>query len=571
MKRTAAVATAVAIMMMFAFSAAAQSPDSELGDLYYRQAERLQLEGRLEESLRVVEVGLQHDDLNADLLTLYAELLLQDPAETRYAVELLERAVLYGTFERVSPDAGLSLLASLLVRTGDYRSALGWIADHARDRAAPDLLYHEARAHLRLQQYEAADRRIALGLRRYPEDPRFMRLAVERDPLPGFSVARLLDEYRAARNEREYLRALRHYAGSLEPGEKQRRRLEQYFEYGGTSPQAVSEYLRYSDDPQAELERFRTFGGFETKEHIARFFESLPDGAAREALALELQTYSGVVYGDRDDYGYPRERISLERGQVARYQFDRDRDGRFEHDLWFSESLPRFYRREQSNGVVVRIEYHAYPEVASVVRGEPDENEFRFVMVPGRFRFPALGFGENWFSDYPQAIAELSLAFDLELPRPAVLTRHAARIEERRPDTERAHEITYLDDGEVYRVTADNNRDGRIDLIVEYSGNEPLFGLRDSNGDGYFESFKRYHAGVLAEVAVDENRDGVYTYFEEPGPPLRVSWDLLHDGRIEVRDTYENDVLVRREYHVAPSVWPDVREISPWSLHGTSE
>ncbi len=571
MKRTAAVAIAVAMMMMFAFSVSAQSPDSELGDLYFRRAQRLQLDGRFEESLRIAEIGLEYDDLNADLLTLYAELLLHDPAETRFALQLLERAVLHGNFERVKPDEGLSSLVSLLLRIGEHRSALRWIVDHARDRAAPDLLYQEARARLKLQQYEAAEERIARGVRRYPDDPRFIRLGVERDPLPGFSVARLLDEYRAPRDDREYLRVLRHYAVALEPGDEQQSRLEQYFEYGGTSPAAVSAYLRYSDDPEQELERFRRFGGFETKEHISEFFAALPDGAVRDALEDELESYSGVVYGLRDEYGYPRERISLENGQVVRYQYDRNRDGVFEHDLWFAESLPQLYRREQSSGVVSRIEYHAYPEVASVVRREPDENEFRFVLVPGRFRFPMLRFGEDWFSGRPQAIAELELAYDLELPGPAVLNRHAARIEERSPDAERAHEITYLDGGEVYRVTSDSTRDGRIDLIVEYSDDAPLFGLRDSDGDGYFESFKRYYAGVLVEVAVDENRDGVYTYFEEPGPPLRVSWDLLQDGRIDVRDTYENDLLVGREYRVSPTVRPNVREISPWSLHGTSE
>ncbi len=572
MKRQALVVAILAgCASMFLLSpATAQSADRELGDLYFRHARRLQQQDRIEESLRVAEIGLEYDDLSADLLTLYAELRLLEAAGAGRAVEALERALLRGRFERVRPDDTVALLASVLIRIGEYEDALDWITEHARDRGSSEILYHEARALTALERFQTADARIATGLRRYPEEAKFVRLAVDRDPLPGFSVARWIDEYAERQDDPEFLRVLLHYARALESGDKQQRRLEQYFENGGTDPIAVVAYLPYSDEPQEQLEQFRELGGFETWETLAAFYAQLPDGAVRDDLERELAEFSGAVYGERDACGYPRERLIYETGQLVQYAYDRNRDGVYEHLLMLQDGLPTLYRRSDSS-IHSTVAYNAYPEVRSMLRREPDRNEFRYVLARGRFRFPVVGFGETWFTDTPQVLAEISIDRGQEIPSEDVLRRHAARIEERRPDAEQAHEITYMEEGEVYRVVTDSTRDGRIDLIVEYRENEPFFGLRDVTGDGYFELLKRYRSGVLVEVAVDENRDGVYTYFEEPGPPERVSWDLVQDGRIDVRDTYRNDELVGREYQVAPSVWPDVREISPWSVHGSSE
>ncbi len=570
MRRAAQIAATVAIMMMCALSAPAQSADRELGDLYFRHAERLQLQAQFSESARLVEIGLQYDAYNADLLTLRAELALRAPQGTHQAIRSLERALLEGRFHRRTRDEAVGALAAVLVRIGDYGDALQWISEHGRDLQSPELLYQQARAHLGLGETQAADARIAAGLRRYPEDARFVRLAVEQDPLPAFSVARWLDEYRSPENDREYLRVLRFYAVSLHPGDKQQRRLEQYFAYGGHSPAAVAEYLRYADHAEEEIRRFREFGGFNTKEHIAAFYTMLPEGAARDAMSLELWSFSGTVYGERDEYGYPRERLSYRLGELVRYQRDRNRDGVYEYDVRLQDGLPDIYRLT-ADSVTKTVMYRVYPEVATVERREPDTSEFRYVIVPGRFRFPVARFGAEWFGEKPQIVSDFRLDEALKLPSSSVLSGHAARIEERVPDAERAHEIKYLDSGEIYRVTADGSGDGRIDLIVEYRDNEPLFGLRDVTGDGYFELFKRYRDGVLVEVAVDENRDGTYTYFEELGPPVRISWDLVQDGRVDIREAYRNDELVGREYQVAPIVLPEVRDISPWSVHGTSE
>ncbi len=561
---------AASALVLFHSPVPAQSADHELADLYFRHARRLQEQDQIEESLRVAEIGLEYNDLSSDLLTLYAELQLLEPAGTGRAVETLERALLQGRFKRMWPDDGVTLLASVLIRTGEYEDALGWIEDYARDRRSPEVLYHEARALIALERFQTADARIATGLNRYPEEARFVRLAVGRDPLPGFSVARWLDEYRDRRDDPEFLRVLLHYARSLESGDKQQRRLEQYFGNGGEDPFAVVAYLPYSDKPEEQLEQFREVGGFETREALAAFFAQLPDGSVRHDLERELAEFSGAVYGERDAYGYPRERLIYETGRLVQYAYDPNRDGVYEHLVMLQDGLPTLYRRSDSS-IRSTVVYNAYPEVRSMLRREPDRNEFRYVLARGRFRFPVIRFGEEWFTDTPQILAAISIDRQREIPSAEVLRRHAARIEERRPDAERAHEITYMEKGEVYRVVTDSTHNGRIDLIVEYQEGKPFFGLRDVTGDGYFELLKRYRAGVLAEVAVDENRDGVYTYFEEPGPPVRVSWDLVQDGRIDVRETYCDDELVGREYRVAPSVWPDVREISPWSVHGSSE
>ncbi len=82
----------------------------------------------------------------------------------------------------------------------------------------------------------------------------------------------------------------------------------------------------------------------------------------------------------------------------------------------------------------------------------------------------------------------------------------------------------------------DNTGSGVVDEVVEYRSGRPLVGVRDLNGDGFFEETEFYTAGRVSYLAVDDNHDGMPEYFQQILPTETYAWDLNGDGRVDAKD-----------------------------------
>jgi hypothetical protein len=102
---------------------------------------------------------------------------------------------------------------------------------------------------------------------------------------------------------------------------------------------------------------------------------------------------------------------------------------------------------------------------------------------------------------------------------------------------------------ELTRIDYDYNADGIVDVRTFMRAGKPLRLEGDANGDGTVDRWEHYdQSGQLERVGASSQQDGTEdTWIYRFGDETRMELSTARDGRIDRREFYRGDVLVRAE------------------------
>jgi len=105
--------------------------------------------------------------------------------------------------------------------------------------------------------------------------------------------------------------------------------------------------------------------------------------------------------------------------------------------------------------------------------------------------------------------------------------------------------------GRLKELTYDKNKDGVIDTWTKMDGTKIVSSEIDADQNGKIDRWEYYgDGGRLEKVAIARANDGVADMWLYPGPDgkaARAEISTKHDGKVDRREWYEADVLVRAE------------------------
>lgn len=538
--RAAAICLLALVAGPSARSAYATEASGEIASLYVKAASEALADGLVDRAARLVAIAREFDPGSSDALFLAATIERGNPAGVRTALQLAALAIESDAWVRYTRLHAMVLRASLQNRTGAHDAAASELAEAVVTPDIPSSLlsdyYYERVAALHaLDLARERDALLRVARDRFPDQARFYWFTLQAEPSPS----------------REYRRDIEHL---IDVGDGNRSVLfpsveEIVFVYGERAPTpaerawAVEQLdamqwahpalalLLVRDDAAGSVDRYlgsgglRDFGVYRALRDAVRESDEL---ASRLGDAAAVFTGSSVIDPQRD--GVANERIVVESGRVTRWDVDADQDGRPEIRVDFDERAPRTLVLGHADGERT-VRYGQYPFVDEVtVPVEAGRERYvlrhRSVRLESVVALPDAG---------PIFGSDLRPARPVRVPAVSQLVAAAVRIDLVGQDgvvLERSH----LSGGSRREVQRDTDRDGAWDHLILTDGGFATRGLRDLDGDGYFEVAEGYRNGSLVALAVDSDDDGMPDVFEQtPGVPVR-EWDLNEDGRIDVRE-----------------------------------
>ncbi|MBN1834257.1 MAG: hypothetical protein JW820_00330 [Spirochaetales bacterium] len=346
------------------------------------------------------------------------------------------------------------------------------------------------------------------------------------------------------------------------------RALERFVELGGAREIPLVDGLRGYLQPGGEGLHERLLAGLEA--------------------SLAGYTGAGIVDADRD--GLYEERYEYEGGALKVWTLDADQNGLPEARAEYgAEGLSRL--EFPSSPVRVEYLYSRYPylgEVAFVDAGGRRVYELvpfrhaadvverasaaRSGVLSGWTPGPRLPAAPTPAAPTPPA-PDAAQSSDSAVPdhplgrrlRPADLLvesqarARASRMTEYLPGEppggaagQTADRVHLLLNGQTLRIDARPDRSGRYRHRVVYEEGRPVYGLRDLDEDGRFETREEYRGGELALIELDQDGDGnpEFTELLDPDPQARSEkrWDYDSDGRVDSRQRQLRDGSTVREF-----------------------
>lgn len=105
--------------------------------------------------------------------------------------------------------------------------------------------------------------------------------------------------------------------------------------------------------------------------------------------------------------------------------------------------------------------------------------------------------------------------------------------------------------GRLIQLSADQDRDGRVDQWTYLDGTRPLRGEKDADGDGRIDRWEYFGSqGELVLVGTSSRNDGIedtWTWVAPINGEGRVDESTTRDRRIDRHQYFVNNVLVRVE------------------------
>ena len=103
----------------------------------------------------------------------------------------------------------------------------------------------------------------------------------------------------------------------------------------------------------------------------------------------------------------------------------------------------------------------------------------------------------------------------------------------------------------LVQLSADQDRDGRLDQWTYLDGNRPLRGEADTDADGRIDRWEYFDANAqLQRVGTSSRNDGVedmWTYVQAIDGESRVDRSRDRDRRVDRREFFKGDVVTRAE------------------------
>lgn len=463
-------------------------------------------------------------------------------------VEWTDRSLALDNWNRSDAASAVVLLMRLANRTGEFARAIELAGGFARDPAMDtDLLrdyYLEyAGALFVAGDGERLDELLVLARDRFPDEPGLFRFVLAREPFP--SRAYRLEIERLSRRTTRSVNELVYEYSLRAPTREEREWAVAWLVANEWGDPAVAIPVA-SDDPGRAVELYLERDGLGDHATLRELLRLLPEQSdARRLLVDAAAAFTGVSLFDPDRDGFWTERVTIVSGSVTVWERDLDQDGIVELELTLEAGEPvSVVRRDGSHRVELRYEQYPFVGTATLAL---ESGEERYRMRPRSLRLGAVSaLGE----DGPRFATAFRLA-----PSVRPVTRRELRAVAVQIDLvdsmDRVVERTYQQGGPMTQVQRDENRDGAWDHLMLTSGGFALSGVRDIDGDGYFEVAEGYRNGSLVALAVDADDDGTPEVFERNvGVPVR-EWDLNEDGAIDVREFSHWTDAVIREFPLA--------------------
>ncbi len=537
------------VLLLFPVLLPAQLSHNEAIALEYaRQSLSLLQEGLADEAFLLAGRGLGFDESSSDLHYLRAVSGAEDQERTLAGRSHLESAIALDGWRLIHRQDGIRSLLSILMRIGEYEAARD-LLPLLRLRRPED--YRISAQVLRVVgEFSEADEVFSRGRRLYPEDVGLFRFGLSLDTVPEPAERRWLDRH--ASRSQDYLAALLDFILLTSSVSERRELLERYFGAGGEHPMAYAAAVEWDIEGFVEAEAYRDRSALRL---AARSVAGTPQ---QDILRDALEDFSGTVVEDADRDSFSESRIQMRDGSLEFWEIDRNTDGVVEWRLHFESGIP--IRGEHTVGQLsYRIVFSDYPEVAAVtflsLPGEPT-----YHLLPGAVDSVILPPEEVRGADTLDLVTSLRLSDTPTLLSSALVARSA-------------YVVDFYDDagGQVARVAVDGTApvrrfedasgDGRIDRVLDYEDGIVVAGVRDPDGDGYFEVTEQYIGGELALLLVDEDDDFSIEYTEAPGSarletPAVYSWDLDGDGLVDIQEIIRQQELLLGDFSSsAPGVF----------------
>jgi tetratricopeptide (TPR) repeat protein len=551
----AARAAVIAIALAFWIpgpAIAQEKANPQLAKLYFHEAKALAEIGDWPEAGRLVDEALLLDGSDPDLRYLEALCIIKRGSSLNAALASADAALASGGFAEYSGGDARLLKAELLVRLRRWDEALSTV-----DPPEPGFAVESAYRWIRSRAFAGSGRwasfydELELALARFPDDPRFARLFLERgySPIPS-GKARALGDIIVSRLPGYSLSdpGIGILALPLMPDlEARRKAVLASRSAGGSGSASILAALEYGIiDEKTAMSEILVDGDWLRAADIETLQALCRTDASREALAERLASWAGELGFDRDRDGIHEERISMASGSPREWMLDEDQDG-----------LGEVSARLSADG----------PESVEIRR-----SEFQVEIVYGRFpyceRVSFLSGGlRRSYSFAPEALAFEPLrmkAFpsgttgSLLLPEPTggeALTERACLGAALAVVTSREGraEVETLT---VYRgvpLVKETRIEGRLVSELSYKDGRPLRERLDSDGDGRFETERVFVAdagggSAASWVRIDTDGDLIFDYREESAFPFTKEWDLDGNGSVDARQYSLRDGSTLREF-----------------------
>jgi hypothetical protein len=489
---------------------------------------------------------------NSDVLYLRALASMRQGLPLGEALGDLNAALAAGRYSYYSTRDVSTLKAELLLRERKWREALAALGPPSPE-AGVDPAYRLARAKAfaGLRDGAAFAAEISASLDRFPDNPAFPRLFIERSgSLPpmagaraiGAAIAKRLPAYADSDPELSVL------AAPLLPDISAKRDVVLAFRASGKkSPAATLRALEYGIIGEADAAAELLSGSESVSLRDLSSLLSLSGSpAGRDAVTKAILAWSGRLEVDFDGDGVAESSFGLAQGLVTDWESQSAQDGVMDLSASFAGGIP--VRASVSrDGLKVDIAYSSFPSVSAISFTDRDEKR-GYYFGPDAFSFAPLsmkafaGSGRDAIMfPYPAPAPEIG---ELACASAAL----SASVEKGSTRT-----VTILDKG--VPLSATSYEGGRAVSVTTYSRGSPSIERVDSDGDGRFETELRFapDSGSAGPswMRLDSDGDGVFEYREQLAFPFRKEWDYDGDGLVDAAQFQLPDGSVQEDFSSA--------------------
>ena len=479
-----------------------------------------------------LQEAADHDAGNSDALYLQALASVKRGLPLAAALGGLNAALASGRFSYYTIKDASLLKAELLVRERRWQEALDALGLVGTDAGAdPAFRLIRARALAGEGDIRGLMSELSSAARRFPDASAFARLYLSK--AGSFSASAEARELGAT-----ILNRLTRYSESdpelpvlaaplMRDLESARKAVLAYRSAGLASPSATLRALEYGLIGEAAAAAELLVGAYPfSLGDLTSLLSLAGSPGGRQAVLAALGSWSGKVEVDDDRDGIHEASFDLERGLTTAWELDTKQEGRVDFRAKFSQGLPVEIVIDET-GVRIDALYSVYPQLRSLAFDSDGERR-GYAFAPEALCFapiemrPFAGSGRTaLFLPYPIQAATPSERSCASAALSIVAEKGNSRT------------VTILDKG--FPVSAVDYENGRIVSTTAYSRGLPLLRRIDADGDGRFESERRWVSDGTWIQHSDIDGDGVFEYSEQSAFPFRKEWDYDGNGSVDAR------------------------------------
>jgi tetratricopeptide (TPR) repeat protein len=545
-----------------------QSVASGVGELYFRSAQDLYRAGKPAESTSLLRIALEYNPTNSDPHFLLGKILSRNQSTGAEAITQLETALNLDEFHSyLASDCAIEL-GNLYLQTKRYDRGVALLdrytgrtyVDAARYRQTPDRSLISGDGAEGARRNGQARALLVRGLELFPESAPLMHARMLLDPVPSLGTTSWLEQHGS--DNPEYLSFLLDYIRRLTDGALRKQMLDLYFSHGGNAAEAWAFAAGQDKTDSEALKGLIDAGGLPpgttpgsgidsaSASAVQLLAARLTDPAAKKTLTGMVSGFSGNLGVDENGDGFFEQKLTYAHGVLVRWQQDENQDGIPERSARFSDGKIISLSTETDTGTM-RIQYEQYPRVRSVefasstMKGTAGDRVF-YSVRPGRLEVPFFSKGYVLPAGGAGVLDHISVGDFQQTVDEEQVMKISSQVVAWSGGADSVSRVFFLRDGLPYLMARSNPRSGTVDEVVEYRDGEPIAGIRDLNGNGYFDESEFYAQGKVSYLAVDENQDGVPDFFQQITPQKSLAWDLNGDGRVDIKDMIIGAENVRR-------------------------